>query len=60
MSLVNGRREGVLVEGTLGALRSAGFVEDSVLEVAGDKGVLRVSLRRDDLNGPAKSGEVEA
>ena len=49
-SIDNERRHGVLLEGSLGELRSANFREDgSVFEIAGTEGVLRVDLRRDEL-----------
>jgi len=48
VTLSNGA-QGVLIEGTLGALKRAEFVEDVVLEVAGANGVLRVDLAREDL-----------
>ena len=48
VTLSNGA-QGVLIEGTLGALKRAEFVEDVVLEVTGDNGVLRVDLAKEDL-----------
>jgi hypothetical protein len=48
VTLSNGT-QGVLIEGTLGALKRAEFVEDIVLEVTGENGVLRVDLAREDL-----------
>jgi len=39
----------VAIEGTIGTLEHAGFVENSVLEVAGARGVLRIDLSREDL-----------
>jgi len=39
----------VVIEGTIGALQRARFVEDTVLELTGSGGVLRVDLSRDDL-----------
>ncbi len=39
----------VLLEGTLGKLEKAGFLEGSVLELVGTDGVLRVDLRREEL-----------
>ena len=41
--------ENVLVEGTLGKLQHAEFADGVVLEVFGDKGVLRVNLTIDDI-----------
>ncbi len=48
-SLGNGSREGVVIEGTLGTLTSADFLEGVVLEVVGTKGVLRLDLRREEV-----------
>jgi len=42
-------QEDVLVEGTLGKLQHAEFADGVVLEVFGDKGVLRVNLTIDDI-----------
>ena len=39
----------LLLEGTIGALRRAEFIEDSVLELAGTNGTLRVDLSTGDL-----------
>ncbi len=41
--------ENVLVEGTLGKLQHAEFADGVVLEVFGDKGVLRVNLTMNDI-----------
>jgi len=38
-----------IIEGTIGALKQAGFVENTVLELVGTRGVLRVDLAREDL-----------
>jgi hypothetical protein len=51
--------QGVLIEGTLGALKHAEFVEDMVLEVTGDKGVLRVDLAREDLANRTRKTEED-
>ena len=39
----------LLIEGTIGSLRRAGFVEDSVLELVGSRGILRVDLSSEDV-----------
>jgi hypothetical protein len=49
ITLANNGQENVLVEGTLGELRHAGFAEGLVLEIVGDKGVLRINLSQDDI-----------
>jgi len=48
LSVQNGVRR-TLIEGTIGVLKHAGFVEDTVLELTGTRGVLRVDLAREDL-----------
>ena len=45
----NGYHENVLVEGTIGQLQRAEFAEDVLLEVVGDKGVLRINLCKDEI-----------
>jgi len=49
----------ILVEGTIGTLEHARFVEDTVLELVGSGGVLRVDLAREDLEKPSpkRTGE---
>ena len=42
--------ERVLVEGSIGSLKRAQFLEDLVLEVVGSNGVLRVDLAVNDLH----------
>ena len=41
---------GVLIEGTLGKLHHVSFIDGIILEVQGSKGILRLNLRRDDLD----------
>jgi len=40
---------GALIEGTLGKLHRASFVEPEILEVKGSFGVLRLHLRRNEI-----------
>lgn len=49
VSLNNNGPENVLIEGTLGQLERATFAEDLILEVVGDKGVLRINLSYKDI-----------
>lgn len=56
VTLSNGS-QGVLIEGTLGGLKRAEFVDGVVLEVAGENGVLRVDLTRNDLAKHAQRNE---
>ena len=50
VTLTNGGPENVLLEGTIGTLQRAEFAEDLILEVIGDKGVLRINLCSADIN----------
>jgi hypothetical protein len=45
----NSPTNGVLIEGTLGKLTHARFVELEILEVKGSCGVLRINLRREEI-----------
>jgi len=54
-------QENVLVEGSLGKLQHAEFADGVVLEVFGDKGVLRVNLTIDEIKKAEKKiTEVKA
>jgi hypothetical protein len=54
VTIANGSIESVLVEGTLGKLMQAAFVEDIILEVVGEKGVLRINLKQKELKKKAQ------
>ncbi len=58
VAVPNGAR-GVLIEGTIGTLKRVSFLDGVVLEVAGEKGTLRVDLASDDLTKhvPSTAGE---
>lgn len=49
IALGNNGYENVLVEGTLGRLQYATFTDGVVLEVVGDKGVLRINLTKSEI-----------
>jgi hypothetical protein len=49
VTMTNGGQENVLVEGSIGELQRAEFSEGIILEVVGDKGVLRINLSPDDI-----------
>jgi hypothetical protein len=49
--------EKVLIEGSIGSLKRAQFLEDLVLEVIGSNGVLRMDLAMKDLEHSIKSEE---
>jgi hypothetical protein len=53
-SFGNGRGNRVTIEGTIGVLERAEFVENTVLELTGTEGVLRVDLSREDLARPSQ------
>lgn len=59
----NHENEGVLLEGTLGHLIRASFVEPEILEVRGSYGVLRIYLRYSEITvtdaNKNEGGEVE-
>ncbi len=59
VTLTNGNRENVLVEGTLGRLTRAEFVEDVILEVVGDCGVLRINLCQDEITKKQPQKEAQ-
>lgn len=56
VTIANGSSDSVLVEGTIGKLVQATFVEDIILEVVGEKGVLRINMEQKELK---KSLEVK-
>ena len=45
----NSANDGVLIEGTLGRLYHASFVEPEILEVKGSYGVLRLNVRQSEV-----------
>jgi hypothetical protein len=56
VTLANGCHENVLVEGTIGKLQQAAFAEDVILEVVGDKGVLRINLEESEIKRTTHQG----
>jgi len=64
ITLNNNSQENAIVEGTIGELEHAGFVEDMVLEVVGGKGVLRIDISENEIkrkgaNAPANKIQKE-
>lgn len=53
MTLSNGGRDTVLLEGTLGELQHAEFAEGTVLHIVGSKGVLSVDLGEGGIRKPS-------
>ena len=54
VTLTEGSSDGVLVEGTIGELVRATFAEGIVLKVVGENGVLRIDLRKDEIEKPTE------
>ena len=59
MAVADGGYENVLVEGTIGQLQRAEFVENLILEVVGDKGVLRINLAQEDIKKQGAGGDKQ-
>ena len=57
LSTFNGTEDGVLIEGTLGKLRHAVFVEPEILEVEGESGVLRLNITQDRITAKQEQGK---
>jgi hypothetical protein len=57
--LANGSRDRVLIEGTIGELVQATFVEGIILEIVGKKGTLRINLKAKELRSPEKTKSRE-
>ena len=53
VTMMNGTRDSVLVEGTIGKLVQASFVEGVILEIIGKKGILRINLQESELKKAA-------
>lgn len=49
VTLTNGSQEIVLIEGCIGELVQAMFVENVILEIAGKRGTLRINLEQSEL-----------
>ncbi len=63
IALTNASPEGVLIEGMLGELQQARFVEGVILEVVGSNGILRIDIREDGIKKVQlkddKGGEIK-
>jgi hypothetical protein len=59
LTLADSSQENVLVEGTLGRLQRASVTDGVVMQVIGDKGVLRISLTKDEIMEEGKGNGVE-
>ena len=49
VSIANGTRENVLIEGSIGELLQASFADGVILEVVGNKGILRINLEEHEI-----------
>ena len=49
MKMANGSPEPVLIEGTIGALHHARFLEGVIFEVAGSSGTIRIDLQQQEV-----------
>jgi len=58
ITLNNESREKALVEGTIGELEHAEFVDDVILEVLGSKGVLRIAIGEGEIRRRGKGTNV--
>jgi hypothetical protein len=54
ITLAKGTKDSVIVEGTIGELVQAVFVENRILEIVGKKGILRINLKAKELKSPKK------
>jgi hypothetical protein len=54
VTLTNEGQQNVLIEGSIGELKRAEFIEGIILEVVGEKGVLRINLALDEINQKEK------
>jgi hypothetical protein len=59
VTLANGSRDSVLIEGTIGELVQATFAEDVILEVVGKNGTLRINLKAEELTRPTQKAQAQ-
>ena len=57
-TLASSENNEVLVEGTIGKLMQAEFVEDVVLQVCGTKGILRINIKEKEIRIIVRAGKV--
>jgi len=56
VTLTNNSKESVLVEGTIGELQHAEFVEGTVLEIVADKGIMRIDITENEIKKLSEKG----
>ena len=59
VSLANGSRDNVLIEGSIDELLQATFADGIILEIVGKKGILRINLGEHEIRKTAEK-KVEA
>jgi len=59
ITLNNDAQENAVIEGTIGKLEHAEFVEDTVLEVQGIKGVLRIDISEKEIKRKGKGANAK-
>jgi hypothetical protein len=59
VSLANGSRDNVLVEGSIGELLQATFADGIILEVVGKKGILRINLAEHEIKKTTDQNQNE-
>jgi hypothetical protein len=60
ITLTNGSKDGVLIEGTIGGLMHATFAEGIILEVVGKKGIIRIDLEENEITKTVEQKQTEA
>jgi len=59
VAIANASHDSVLIEGSIGELVQATFVEEIILEIVGKKGTLRINLKAKELKSPEKTESRE-
>ena len=59
VSLANGSRDDVLIEGSIGELLQATFPDGIILEVIGKKGILRINLAEHEIKKTTDQNQNE-
>jgi hypothetical protein len=59
VTLASGSRDSVLIEGTIGELVQAAFVEGVILEVVGKNGTLRINLKAEELTRSTQKTQAQ-
>lgn len=60
VTLTNGSKDMVLLEGSIGGLLQAMFAEGTILEIIGKRGTLRINLKESELKNQTKGGDSNA